>query len=99
MTVGDPHFAAQLQTQEGQVLNFDDPGCLLRYLAAERPRVHALYFHHLTQDRWLAGSQVGFVPVPHSPMGYRLGAVEAKQAGALGLEAAQSRLADQGRMP
>ena len=32
MHVGDPRFAAQLQTTAGDVLNFDDPGCLFEHL-------------------------------------------------------------------
>ena len=43
MHVGEPRFAAQLQTEEGDVLNFDDPGCLLRYAQERRPRVRAMY--------------------------------------------------------
>ncbi|MBW2224019.1 MAG: hypothetical protein JRF54_07310 [Deltaproteobacteria bacterium] len=31
MHVGDPRFAAQVQTTSGDILNFDDPGCLFDY--------------------------------------------------------------------
>src|SRR5690242_12190335 len=50
MHIGEPRFAAQLQTEDGRVLNFDDPGCLLAYDAAEHPRSRAVYFHHLRED-------------------------------------------------
>ena len=93
MHVGEPRFAAQLQTKEGAVLNFDDPGCLLRYLATRQPSVHALYFHHLRKDLWLPRAVVGFVPAEGTPMGYNLGAVEAATSGGLSFEAAQAQVA------
>ena len=93
MHIGEPRFAAQLQTQEGSVLNFDDPGCLLRYLSTQRQDIHAIYFHHLREDRWLTRKAVGFVPVEASPMGYNLGAVEAAADGALSFETAQAQVA------
>lgn len=92
MHVGEPRFAAQLQTRDGLVHNFDDPGCLLRYLSTRRPDTHALYFRHLREDRWLTREGVGFVPVDASPMGYNLGAVDAAGAGALSFEAAQAQV-------
>lgn len=90
MHVGEPRFAAQLQTREGAVHNFDDPGCLLRYLSTRKHSVHAIYFHHLREDRWLPRADVGFVPAEATPMGYGLGAVEAPTPGALSFEAAQA---------
>jgi hypothetical protein len=82
MHVGEPAFAAQLQLEDGRVLNFDDPGCLLRYEAERRPRVHASWFHHLREDRWIPGTWVAFVAASPTPMGYGLGAVEAGVPGA-----------------
>jgi hypothetical protein len=76
MHIGDPRFAAQLQTKDGRILHFDDPGCLVLYEATERPAVHAIYFHHLREDRWLAVDEVGFVPGQSTPMGYGFGAVD-----------------------
>lgn len=88
MLVGEPKFAVQLQSTEGEVLNFDDPGCALRYLATHKPPLHALYFHHAREDRWLTQAQVGFTRASPSPMGYDLGAVPKSTSGALSLEAA-----------
>ncbi len=45
MAISDPAFAARLQTDDGRVLDFDDPGCQFRYQAEERLKVKALYFH------------------------------------------------------
>lgn len=92
MHIGDPHFAAQLQTSDGQVFNFDDPGCLLRYIHERRPRIHAVYFHHYREDRWIPRTAVAFVPVSASPMGYGLGAVDQGIAGAMSYQEADHRV-------
>lgn len=75
MAVSDPRFAAQLQTRDGRIINFDDPGCLFIYLSRYDPEIHAVYFHRMDGEGWLNGDRVGFVPVAMSPMGYNLGAV------------------------
>lgn len=75
MHVGDPRFAAQLQTTTGDVLNFDDPGCLLEYIQSHEASAHAIYFRNYDEDGWLAESEVGFLPVEDSPMGYGIRAV------------------------
>jgi len=76
MLIGEPAFAGQLQTRDGRVLDFDDPGCLLLYLRERDPDVHAVWLHHHAEDRWIPQDRVAFVPVPATPMGYGLGAVE-----------------------
>lgn len=96
MLVGEPKFAAQLQTREGDVLNFDDPGCLLRYVSLKKPQTHAIYFHHHKEDRWLPRAQVGFVPASPTPMGYGLAALPRTTAGALSFEQAMSQVMQKG---
>ncbi len=91
MHVGEPRFAGQIQTKDGQVLNFDDPGCLLRYHAQRRPAVHAMYLRHFRKDRWLRAEEASFVLADGSPMGYDLAAVDATEPGALPFSAAQAR--------
>lgn len=88
MLVGDPAFAAQLQTAAGAVLQFDDPGCLLRYEAEVAPEVHAIWFRHLREPRWVPRDRVRFLRVEPTPMGYGLGAVE--DAGELSYAEAQA---------
>lgn len=83
MLVSEPSFAAQLHTADGAVHYFDDPGCLLLWRAAHDPEVHATWFHHVDEERWLSGAAVGFVEASPTPMGYGLGAVEAGRSGAL----------------
>jgi hypothetical protein len=43
------------------------------------PDVRAIWYHDAFADRWLSEAQVAFVPVEGSPMGYGLGAVEARR--------------------
>jgi hypothetical protein len=75
MHVGDPRFAVQLQTIDGEVMNFDDPGCLFAYLQSHEVIRHALYFRNHEADGWLSEAEVGFLPVEDSPMGYGIRAV------------------------
>lgn len=94
MLISEARFAAQLETREGEVQSFDDPGCLLAALSDLEPEVRALWFHHLREDRWLAGAQVAFEETDGTPMGYGLGAVAAGTPGALSLEEARARVAE-----
>src|SRR5690606_29231849 len=61
MHVGEPALAAQLQTKDGAVLHFDDPGCLLLHLEKEAREMHAIYFRHLREERWIPAVRVAFV--------------------------------------
>ena len=92
MHVGDPRFAAQLQTIEGDVLSFDDPGCLFDYLDARDVSVHALYFRNHEGDGWLSIEEVGFLPVEESPMGYGIRAVPKDVPEARGIDWAQDQV-------
>lgn len=101
MLVGEPGFAAQIQGRNGELLHFDDPGCLLLHEAAPHPPRHAVWVHHHAEDRWLRLEEAGFVAAPGpTPMGYGLAAVaRATSPGALGPEAAlrQTRARDAAR--
>ena len=96
MSVSDPRFACQLQTADGRVLDFDDPGCLFRHLSEDTAPVRALYFHAFDHDRWLGRDEVAFVPGPHSPMGYDLAAVAAGRTNALDYETARAHALTKG---
>jgi hypothetical protein len=89
MAVGEPAHAAQLVTTGGDVLFFDDPGCLLRYLDERAPHVHRIWFHHGADDRWLTDDEVGFLPGASTPMGFGLATTDRSTAGALDLAAAR----------
>lgn len=96
MSVTERGYAAQLQTVDGRVLDFDDPGCLFRWERHEQPTVHAIWFRHLREDRWLAEGKAGFVAAGPSPMGYDLGVVDAGSEGALTVAAVRERFAAPG---
>lgn len=93
MHVSEPGFAAQLHTPDGEVLFFDDPGCLFAYLD-EHPALHPthMWFHHVREPRWIPADRVRFVRVSPTPMGYGLGAVDRPEPGSLTLEQARERV-------
>jgi hypothetical protein len=93
MLISEPGFAAQLETEDGEVRSFDDPGCLLADLVSRSPRVRALWFHHAHEDRWLAGAEVAFERAERTPMGFGLGAVDAGVPGTLSLAEARAQVA------
>jgi copper chaperone NosL len=94
MLVSDPRFAAQVQLADGEVLQFDDPGCLLIARAAEKRRVRAVWFHDSVGAGWIAESEVAFVRERTTPMGYGFAAVRAgRVAGALDEAAVLAALA------
>ena len=85
MLIGDPAFAAQIITEDGTVLSFDDPGCAARYIAEVHPKIRRAWFHAGKGDAWIPIADVAFVPVPHSPMGSGVLAVRRGTPGALTL--------------
>ncbi|HEY6033761.1 MAG TPA: hypothetical protein VIV58_05860 [Kofleriaceae bacterium] len=93
MLIGDPRYAAQLVDDGGDVLDFDDPGCLLRYLVTAHPRVRAIWFRDARADRWLSAEDARFVADPATPMGWGLAAVDPGTAGAQTLEQATAKIA------
>lgn len=83
MHIGEPTFAAQLQTKDHHIFHFDDPGCLLKDLAIRNKDIAALYFRDSLSERWLSREEVAFVKVSSSPMGYNLAAVPLGTPGAV----------------
>lgn len=75
MLVSNAPFAGQLHTKAGEVLFFDDPGCLLLH-RAERDDPGAAFFHDSRAERWLSEERVGFVPGAETPMDYGFAAVD-----------------------
>ena len=99
MLISEPRFAAQLETEAGEVQSFDDTGCLLAASEARALRPRARWFHHVREDRWLDGDHVAFEKSGESPMGYGLGAVDAGTRGALSLDEARLWIAARGAHP
>lgn len=83
MLISDRHFAAQLQAADGAIRNFDDPGCLMLYVAHQRTRVHAMYFLDSKSGQWLRSEEAGFARSTNSPMGRGLTVVRKTVSGAL----------------
>ncbi len=89
MLVGELRFAAQLRLASGEVLHFDDPGCLLLHRDGSEREA---WLHHSSEERWLGLAEAAFREVRPTPMGYGLGAVAAGSAGALTPEQALDRV-------
>jgi hypothetical protein len=83
MLISDKRFAAQLQTANGAIRNFDDPGCLMLYVTRTHPEVRAIYFRDSQSGNWLLATDAGFVPSASTPMGHGLAAVRKNSAGAI----------------
>ena len=95
MSIGLPRYAAQIQTTDGRVLDFDDPGCLMTYERQERPSEAAAWFHG--PKGWIAAEHVGFVKGGPTPMGYGLVAVDRRSTpGAMTLDEARAAVAHRG---
>ncbi len=85
MLIGDPRYAAQIITDAGEVLSFDDPGCAARFIAEYHPKIHRAWFHAGRGDEWIPIDQVAFVRSGPSPMGSGVVAVRRGSPGALAL--------------
>ncbi|HET7503259.1 MAG TPA: hypothetical protein VFK02_19700 [Kofleriaceae bacterium] len=96
MLIGDPRYAVQLVTADGDVLDFDDPGCALAYLARAPRHVHRLWFRDAARDRWIAAADVRFVRGADTPMGYGLAATDATARRTLTLDQAAIVVAGRG---
>ncbi len=70
MIVGDPRFAAQLLTKDGQRNEFDDPACAFKYILTHRPSLTHVWFRDATasDERWLDEASAVFVPTRGAPM-------------------------------
>lgn len=91
MHVGEPSFAAQVNTTDGRTHAFDDPGCLFLWLDEKHPEIRSVYFHHHRERRWIPRDRAAFVAVDQSPMGFGLAAVDANTPGAIDLDEARRR--------
>lgn len=93
MHVGEQSFAAQALLASGETLFFDDPGCLLLWQQAQTSPPVAVYFHHVSEPRWLRAEEAGFQASAASPMNWGLAAVDRRAPGALSVADATRRLA------
>lgn len=91
MHVGEPAFAAQAITKDGRVHAFDDPGCLLLWIAEQRPDLHSMHFRHHAEARWIPAARTGFIAMDKTPMGFGLAAVDLGTASAIDVDAAKEK--------
>ena len=96
MLLTDPAYAAQLHTPAGEVLFFDDPGCLLLHRTEPGAGPAAVWFHDAAGGGWLAEADARFVPAAETPMGHGFAAVAAASA-PQGLDAAAALAAIRAR--
>lgn len=99
MAVSDPRFAAQIQTAAGEVLFFDDPGCLLAYEKRHAPAERAVYFHHVREARWMPPATTAFLSEARTPMNWGLAAVDAATPGAVSVADARAALPEAPHVP
>ncbi len=67
MLVGDPRYAAQLLTPDGERAYFDDVGCMASYLAQHRA---AKAWVRAADGRWLEASATRYRTGAATPMDY-----------------------------
>jgi copper chaperone NosL len=79
MIISDDRFAAAIVTRAGEVLRFDDVGCLVEHEAARRPSpaAAAYWVCDFTGGGWLDARAATYVrsTQAHSPMAYGLTAL------------------------
>jgi hypothetical protein len=61
MIVGDRRFAAQLLTERGDRLYYDDPGCLVHHLDDKKPSVAGMWVREAGGERWLSARAARYV--------------------------------------
>jgi nitrous oxidase accessory protein len=81
MTLAEPRYAAQLVTTTRKVYRFDDPGCLVQFLAAGQvadDRIHSVWVNDfLDPDRMLRAEDAVFLRSDslRTPMDHRIAAL------------------------
>ena len=88
MLVGEPTYAAAVATRDGATHVFDDPACLVRWVAENAPSIRHLWFH--VGDGWLSDGAAEFVADANGPMAGGFRAVAAGTDGAMSFGAASS---------
>ena len=69
MLVSDPHAAAELTTEDGTRVFFDDPGCMATYLEERHPHVRASWVRD-DVGHWADAKSAHFSGNAKTPMDY-----------------------------
>jgi hypothetical protein len=80
MSIDAPAHATQAIADDGRVLSFDDPGCLVIEIGMGRLRPGEIRFRHVDEDRWLALDEAGFARREGTPMSFGYVAVDREHA-------------------
>jgi hypothetical protein len=70
MLVSARRHAAQVLTQGGDHLFFDDLGCMIAYVAEGRSPVERAWVRDADADRWIAAESARYRSSPSTPMDY-----------------------------
>lgn len=99
MHVGDKRFAVQIQTTDGRVFNFDDPGCAFKFREKNELPIHAVWYRHAGEDRWIAEADARFVRGAETPMGFGFAAIDRPLLESVTSERAAAILREERRLP
>lgn len=99
MAISDRNFAAQIRGgpagERTHLYKFDDIGCAVVWLEGQSWKDDArteIWVTDYRTGKWLDAHKAWFFPVPHSPMGYNLGALAERQEGTLDFRAAREHI-------
>jgi copper chaperone NosL len=89
MLLSDPSSAAQIVTQHGDRLHFDDVGCMVEHLSSHASDVSRAWVRD-AHGRWLAALHAHYRGGAATPMGY---GIAADERGELDFKAVQRAIA------
>ncbi len=70
MVVGDRRCAAQLLPENGARVFFDDPGCMVEYLAERKITPQGMWVREQKGDRWMDARSARYVKGARTPMDF-----------------------------
>jgi copper chaperone NosL len=70
MVVGDRRFGAQLVTDDGDHMLFDDVGCMVAYIDAKKIAPRRMWAHDADTGAWLDARSARYIGGAPSPMDY-----------------------------
>jgi len=78
MIINDQKFAGAIRLRNGELLKYDDLGCLLEDYNSLRDKVHRVWVHKYKGEGWLDATRAWFVQSKSifSPMGYGIAAFD-----------------------
>ena len=87
MLVSEPRYAAELTTNDGTRVFFDDPGCMAAWIAERHPSVHSMWVRD-DVGHWVDAKSARFSGGATTPMDYGFAATTSGTATWADVEAA-----------